>query len=159
MQMALPGTISFAGLFLTLALISAVSLSSMPEGIFVYIAGTQEDCVDNRRTIVATALRNGDVVLNQDTVKRANLENRLAEMLRTRAERFLFLKAEPDVPFQEVIEVIDAATKQAAHVAILTPFVDAEARIEPHCLAVSLPDKPLHLTIPLPAELQPKVLE
>ena len=87
--------------------------------------------------MVANVLHNGSVRLNrEDDIQVNALANRLHEIFADTAERVLFLKADPKVPFQSVAEVIDIAQRQVDYVAILTPAVENEPGF---CLAIGLP--------------------
>jgi biopolymer transport protein TolR len=64
------------------------------------------------RTIVVQALKAGSGVsykINQDDVTLENLQGRLADIFKTRAEKVMFVKADTDLPFQVVAQVIDVA--------------------------------------------------
>jgi biopolymer transport protein TolR len=53
---------------------------------------------------------NGDkaaLKINQDDVTWENLEGRLNDIFKTRAEKVMFVKADPDLTFNEVAQVID----------------------------------------------------
>jgi biopolymer transport protein ExbD len=83
-------------------------------------------------------LENGDLrILDgrapQD-VKRSELAQRLEEVFRTRAERLLFVKADPNLPFQSVAEVIDISKPHVNFVALLTPAVE-----KGFCLRMRIP--------------------
>lgn len=65
------------------------------------------------RTIVVQVIKgSGDrpnLKINQDDVSWDNLESRLSEIFKTRAEKVMFVKADTDLPFQDVAQVIDIA--------------------------------------------------
>jgi biopolymer transport protein TolR len=65
------------------------------------------------RTIVVQVLKgNGDkasLKINQDDVTWENLEGRLNDIFKTRAEKVMFVKADPDLTFNDVAQVIDIA--------------------------------------------------
>ena len=64
------------------------------------------------RTIVVQVLRGGGSVvykINQDEVPLNDLQNRLADIYKTRAEKVMFVKGDDDLPFQDVAQVIDMA--------------------------------------------------
>jgi biopolymer transport protein TolR len=65
------------------------------------------------RTIVVQVLRSGGgqpaLKINQDDVTWENLQGRLADIYKTRAEKVLFVKADTDLPFADVASVIDVA--------------------------------------------------
>jgi biopolymer transport protein TolR len=65
------------------------------------------------RTIVVQVIKGGGerpmLKINQDDVSWDNLESRLGEIFKTRAEKVMFVKADTDLPFQDVAQVIDIA--------------------------------------------------
>jgi len=65
------------------------------------------------RTIVVQVLKgSGDkpaLKINQDDVTWENLEGRLNDIFKTRAEKVMFVKADPDLTFNDVAQVIDIA--------------------------------------------------
>src|ERR1700727_3910362 len=64
------------------------------------------------RTVVVQVLDdNGKIKLkiNQEDVTMENLQTRLTDIFKTRAERVMFVKGDPDVEFQNVAQVIDIA--------------------------------------------------
>jgi len=65
----------------------------------------------NDRTIVVQLMKGaGDkpaLKINQDDVTWENLEGRLNDIFKTRAEKVMFVKADNDLPFQDVAQVID----------------------------------------------------
>ncbi|MFZ0705018.1 MAG: biopolymer transporter ExbD [Candidatus Korobacteraceae bacterium] len=67
----------------------------------------------NDRTIVVQLQKGaGDkpaLKINQDDVTWENLEGRLNDIYKTRAEKVMFVKADNDLPFNDVAQVIDIA--------------------------------------------------
>jgi biopolymer transport protein TolR len=65
------------------------------------------------RTIVVQVLKGGGdkvaLKINQDDVTWENLEGRLNDIFKTRAEKVMFVKADPDLTFNDVAQVIDIA--------------------------------------------------
>jgi len=65
------------------------------------------------RTVVVQVLKGaGDkpaLKINQDDVTWENLEGRLNDIFKTRAEKEMFVKADPDLTFNDVAQVIDIA--------------------------------------------------
>jgi len=64
------------------------------------------------RTIVVQVLRNGGSVgykINQDDVQLGDLQGRLSDIYKSRAEKVMFVKADGDLFFQNVAQVIDIA--------------------------------------------------
>ncbi len=65
------------------------------------------------RTIVVQVLKSGGsepaLKINQEDVTWQNLQGRLEEIYKTRAEKVMFVKADTDLPFADVAQVIDIA--------------------------------------------------
>ena len=65
------------------------------------------------RTIVVQVIKGGGdrpvLKINQDDVSWENLKSRLGEIFKTRAEKVMFMKADTDLPFQDVAQAIDIA--------------------------------------------------
>jgi len=65
------------------------------------------------RTVVVQLLKGPSgrpaLKINQDDVTWQNLQGRLEEIFKTRAEKVMFIKADNDLEFSEVAEVIDIA--------------------------------------------------
>ncbi|SRR5581483_8585862 len=64
------------------------------------------------RTIVVQVLRGGGSVvykINQDDIPLNDLQNRLSDIYKTRAEKVMFVKGDDDLPFQDIAQVIDIA--------------------------------------------------
>ena len=64
---------------------------------------------DNIRTVVIVLNRDGTMQINQDPVDEANLGTRLSDIFKTRAERVVFVKGDPDLEFQRIARAIDIA--------------------------------------------------
>jgi biopolymer transport protein ExbD len=71
----------------------------------------QKQPESDERTIVVQLLKGGAdkaaLKINQDDVTWDNLEGRLNDIFKTRAEKVMFVKADPDLTFNEVAQVID----------------------------------------------------
>ncbi|MCC7175898.1 MAG: biopolymer transporter ExbD [Bryobacterales bacterium] len=64
---------------------------------------------DNIRTVVIVLNRDGTMQINQDPIDEANLGARLSDIFKTRAERVVFVKGDPDLEYQRVARAIDIA--------------------------------------------------
>jgi biopolymer transport protein TolR len=71
----------------------------------------QQEPKDDSRTIVVQLLKGAGekpaLKINQDDVTWENLEGRLNDIFKTRAEKVMFVKADPDLTFNDVAQVID----------------------------------------------------
>ncbi len=61
----------------------------------------------DERTIVVQILKNNTLKINQDDVTLANLQGRLEDIFKTRAEKVAFVKGDEDLTFSDVATVID----------------------------------------------------
>jgi biopolymer transport protein ExbD len=70
-----------------------------------------ENTVD--RTIVVQLIKSGSeepiLKINQDEVKLNDLQGRLTAIFKERAEKVMFVKADDDLPFYDIAQVIDMA--------------------------------------------------
>jgi biopolymer transport protein ExbD len=64
---------------------------------------------DQDRTVVIVVDKDGTYKLNQDPILKDHMEQRLIDIFKTRAERVVFVKGDPDVEFQHVATAIDIA--------------------------------------------------
>jgi len=108
-------------------------------GLAVRIAGLGR-CGDVRN-VVLEVLPGGILKLDSKNQKRDELGQRLQDIFRTRAYRYVFVTGDPDTSFGEVAEVIDTASKQVDFVAILTPALIKRAAYQEDgaCLDPNLP--------------------
>jgi len=88
------------------------------------------------RTIVLHISKGHFVSINMELVSENMLGKRLHVIYRERAERVLFVWAEPEVTIQEVAEVLDLASGSVEdlYVSLVTPAAEREP-----CLAIFLP--------------------
>jgi biopolymer transport protein ExbD len=83
------------------------------------------------RTIVVQVLKGGGggkpaLKINQDDVTWQNLQGRLEEIFKTRAEKVMFVKGDSDLEFSEVAQVIDIAHAAGVEkVGLITAKIEA----------------------------------
>src|SRR6202142_2772321 len=102
---------------LVLLIVFMVITPLTPKGLDTLVPQPPKDPNQNQqetdRKIVVQVLKGaGDkaaLKINQDDVTRENLEGRLNDIFKTRAEKVMFVKADPDLPFNDVAQVIDIA--------------------------------------------------
>ncbi|MSV34394.1 MAG: biopolymer transporter ExbD [Bryobacterales bacterium] len=74
------------------------------------------------RTVVIVIDKDKSMHLNQDPINVDQLEARLTDVFKTRAERVVFVKGDPDLDFQTVAHAIDIAKGAAIDkVGLMTP--------------------------------------
>jgi len=75
----------------------------------------------NDAPIVVSVNRQGKIQINQDVYADAEFPERLRRMLVARGERRIYFDAQPGVPFDRAMEVLDLARGGgAAHIAVAT---------------------------------------
>ena len=78
------------------------------------------------RTVVIVLEKDGSIKINQDPVTEDNLQQRLVEIFKTRAERVVFVKGDPDLEFAPVARAIDIAHGAGIDkVGLMTPKTEA----------------------------------
>src|SRR5262249_54677750 len=75
--------------------------------------------------IVVQVANDGSLKINQEPVERQNLEARLDEIFKQRAQKIAFIRGEDDVQFSEVAQVIDVMhTSGIGPIGLMTPAVE-----------------------------------
>ena len=100
---------------LVLLIIFMVITPLTPKGLDALVPQPPKDKDKNPppsdRTVVVQLLKgSGDkanLKINQDDVTWEDLEGKLNDIFKTRAEKVMFVKADPDLTFNEVAQVID----------------------------------------------------
>jgi biopolymer transport protein TolR len=78
------------------------------------------------RTVVIVIEKDGSMKLNQDPIQESQLQDRLMDVFKTRAERVVFVKGDPDLDFQTVAHAIDIAKgANMDKVGLMTPKAEA----------------------------------
>lgn len=89
----------------------------------------QPETQTDRTVVVQVIDDNGKIKLkiNQEDVTMENLSTRLTDIFKTRAERVMFVKGDPDVEFQNVAQVIDIArgTNVVDRIGLITAKIEA----------------------------------
>jgi len=77
------------------------------------------------RTVVIVIEKDRSIKLNQDPIEESRLQARLEEVFKTRAERVVFVKADPDLEFQTVAHAIDIAKGAGIDkIGLMTPRIE-----------------------------------
>ena len=80
---------------------------------------------DNDRTVVIQVDKNHNWKINQEDITEDRIEDRLIDIFKTRAERVVFVKGDPDLEFQWVARAIDHAHgANIDKVGLMTPKVE-----------------------------------
>ena len=78
------------------------------------------------RTVVVVIDKNKGLKINQEDATWEKLEDRLVEIFKTRAEKVVFIKGDPDLEFQTIATAIDISHSAGIDkVGLMTPKVEA----------------------------------
>lgn len=69
----------------------------------------QQQNAAESRTVVISINKDKSLLINQDPIAESALQSRLEDIFKTRAERVVFVKGDPDLEYQPVAHVIDIA--------------------------------------------------
>lgn len=78
----------------------------------------------DERTVVVTINKDHSMLLNTEPIAVNVLQKRLEDVFKTRAERIMFVKGDPDIEYHYVAEVIDMAHGAGVDKVGLMPFKD-----------------------------------
>lgn len=98
---------------LVLIIIFMVITPLVPKGLETLVPQpappNQQASVADQRTVVIQINRDKTILINTEPTDEARLGPRLEEIFKTRAERVVFVKGDPDLEFQVVARAIDIA--------------------------------------------------
>ncbi len=98
---------------LVLIIIFMVIAPVVPRGLETLVPQppppNQQQRESDLRTVVIVINKGGSIMINQEPVTEAGLGPRLAEIFKTRAERVVFVKGDPDLEYANVARAIDTA--------------------------------------------------
>lgn len=78
------------------------------------------------RTVVIIINKDKSIMLNTESITEDRLGTRLEEVFKTRAERVVFVKGDPDLEFRDVARAIDIAKGAGIDkVGLMTPKIEA----------------------------------
>jgi biopolymer transport protein TolR len=81
---------------------------------------------DNDRTVVISIEKDKSMKINQEATTMDTMGPRLEEIFKTRAERVVFVKGDPDLDFQTVAKAIDIAKGAGIDkIGLMTPKIEA----------------------------------
>jgi biopolymer transport protein ExbD len=69
----------------------------------------EQPSASDQRTVVISINKDKSLLINQDPVRDTDLEMRLEDIFKSRAERVVFVKGDPDLEYRYVASVIDVA--------------------------------------------------
>jgi biopolymer transport protein ExbD len=126
-----PNIVPLIDILLVLLIIFMVITPLVPKGLDALVPQPnknqeQQQLPDDVRTVVVSVNQGGQLLINQDPVTKPELGTRLTEIFRTRADRTMFVRGDPEVLFAEVAEVIDIAKgAQVDKIGLITANIEA----------------------------------
>jgi biopolymer transport protein TolR len=85
----------------------------------------QKEDPNNDRTVVIVIDKDKHFKINQDDIQIDKLEDRLIDIFKSRADKVVFVKGDPDLEFQTVATAIDIAHSAGIDkVGLMTPKVE-----------------------------------
>ncbi len=99
-------------ILLVLIIIFMVITPLTPKGLETLVPQPNKDQQQteaDQRTVVVIVNRDKSLMINTEPVDERMLGTRLEAIFKTRAERVIFVKGDPDLEFQNVARVIDIA--------------------------------------------------
>ena len=86
----------------------------------------QPPAASDTRTVVISIDKNQALQVNQEPITKAALQSRLEDIFKSRNERVVFVKGDPDLQYRYVAEVIDIAHGAAIDkVGLMTQKIEA----------------------------------
>ncbi len=96
---------------LVLLIIFMVTAPLMYRGIDIDLPRSSVNTITPEERVVLTVARDRAVYLNKERVARVMLDETLAKVARSRPDVTLYLRADRDVPYGAVVEVMDAVKR------------------------------------------------
>jgi hypothetical protein len=110
---------------------------SPTSGFLLDLAATVQ-CYGDNSQVVATVHGNHQAQLNVNPAfDVADARKVIRDRLRTRAEKSIYLRANSDVAFEDVVEFLDAVRPEAEVISLITPHVEQQRALRGGCLALS----------------------
>ena len=97
----------FVDVMLVLLVIFMITAPMMQQGVQVNLPKTESKAMEVKDNPVIVAIdRNGRAFIDREEIPQGQLKSRLAAMFSSRSKKEVFLKADRDVPYGEVVKAM-----------------------------------------------------
>ena len=129
-SLASPNVVPLIDILLVLIIIFMVISPVVPKGLDTLVPqpspNQQQNVELENKTVVVQIANNGKLMINQEDTTWDNLQTRLTDVFKTRAEKVMFVKGDDAVPFADVANVIDIAHASGVDkVGLITAKIEA----------------------------------
>jgi biopolymer transport protein TolR len=116
-------------ILLVLIIIFMVITPLTPKGLETLVPQPpppNQQAEQDQRTVVVVINKDKTMMINTEVTTLDTMGKRLEEIFKTRAERVMFVKGDPDLEFESVAKVIDVAKGVGMDkVGLMTPMMEA----------------------------------
>jgi len=117
---------------LVLLIIFMVIVPVTPKGLDAMVPQPPKNKTDqpNEKTIVVSVMGSAGGVptykINEDSVNKSELRNKLDAIYAPRATKIMFVKGDPDLNFSSIAEIVDMGHAVGVdHIGLITPKIEA----------------------------------
>ncbi|MFW6136836.1 MAG: ExbD/TolR family protein [Candidatus Aminicenantaceae bacterium] len=110
MSQAEPNVVPLCDVLLVLLIIFMVITPVVQKGIDIKLPETTADTSSTPKGLIVLTVKKGGIVeINQEAIELNMLQNRLRNIYEARQNKTVFIRADAELPYSAVMEVIDIA--------------------------------------------------